>query len=64
MIVCQKWYGLNVQENKWQSGDIYQHTTQCNENLMPTDEEIHQEILDYLERYGYDTSSLLKTGQE
>ncbi|MFL7868669.1 MAG: sulfatase-like hydrolase/transferase, partial [Anaerolineales bacterium] len=58
VIVCQKWYMLNVQENKWTTGKIYQHTTQCEEDLLPPDEEIHQEILNYLEKYGYDTSSL------
>ena len=58
VIVCQKWYMLNVQENKWTTGNIYQHTTQCEKDLLPLDEEIHQEILDYLEKYGYDISSL------
>jgi len=58
VIVCQKWYALNVQENKWNSGDIYQHTTQCEEDRLPPDDEIHQDILDYLEKHGYDISSL------
>ena len=57
VIVCQKWYRLNVQEDKWQSGEIYNHTTYCDEALLPTDHEIQQEILNYLERYGYDISS-------
>ena len=58
VIVCQKWYALNVQVNKWNSGDVYQHTTHCEEDHLPSDDEIHQEILDYLEKHGYDISSL------
>jgi arylsulfatase A-like enzyme len=58
VIVCQKWYSLNVQENKWKSGNIYQHTAPCEDNFLPSDDEVHQEILDYLEKYGYDVSSI------
>jgi arylsulfatase A-like enzyme len=58
MIVCQKWYRLNVQENTWNSGNIYQHTSQCEKGLLPSDAEVRQEILDYLKKYGYDISSL------
>jgi len=58
VIVCQKWYTLNVQENVWKSGNIYQHTTQCEEDLLPSEAEVHQKILDYLAKYGYDVSSL------
>jgi len=58
VIVCQKWYALNVQENSWRSGNIYQHTTQCGKGLIPSEEKVRQEMLDYLERYGYDVSSL------
>ena len=58
IIVCQKWYALNVQENKFTSGHIFQHTTQCEKNLLPSDSDVRQEILDTLESYGYDISSL------
>jgi len=58
VIVCQKWYRLNVQENKWQSEFIYQHSAYCDKKLLPTEQEIHQEILDYLEQHGYDIRSL------
>jgi arylsulfatase A-like enzyme len=58
VIVCQKWYALNVQENTWNSGNIYKHTAKCNEAILPPKSEIRQEILDYLERYSYDISSL------
>lgn len=58
VIVCHKWYALNVQENKWRSGDIYKHTAKCDEELLPFDTEVRQEILNYLENYGYNVSLL------
>ena len=60
MIVCQKWYSLNVQENEWKSGDIFQYTGQCEKDLLLSDDEARQEILDYLEKYGYETSTIRK----
>jgi arylsulfatase A-like enzyme len=58
IIVCQKWYYLNVQENEWKSGLISRHTSNCDDDLLLPDEEIHQRILNYLEEYKYDVSSL------
>ena len=57
-IVCQKYYELNVQENKLTVTDLVGHTAPCDPQLLPPQEEIRAEILDYLERYGYDVSSL------
>ena len=58
VIVCQKWYALNVQENSWQSGVITGHTTECDLTLLPPAKEVRQMMLDYLEKYNYDISSL------
>ena len=58
MIVCQKWYALNVQENKWTSGKINGHTNPCPNELLPSDDEIRLEIWKYLEAHEYDISSL------
>jgi hypothetical protein len=58
VIICQKWYALNVQEKTWKSNNINGHTAPCANNLLPTDDEVRQTILDYLERYNYDISSL------
>jgi arylsulfatase A-like enzyme len=58
VLVCQKWYALNVQENKFYTGTVARHTFKCNADRLPPDDEIHQKILDYLERYGYDIRSL------
>jgi hypothetical protein len=57
-IVCQKYYELNVQENKFTVTDLIGHTAPCEPQILPPQEEIRAEILDYLERYGYDVSSL------
>ncbi len=56
--VCQKSYSLNVQDNTWNAGIPAGYTSPCAKTLLPSEEEIRQTILDYLEKYGYDISSL------
>ena len=58
VIVCQKWYRLNVRKNIFESGMITGHTAKCDESLLPPDAQVHQRILEYLEKYGYDISSI------
>jgi arylsulfatase A-like enzyme len=58
VIVCQKWYVLNVREDTWRTGMINGHTAKCAEDTLPSEDEVHQTILEYLEKYNYDTSSL------
>ena len=58
VIVCHKWYALNVQDNEWKSGVVSRHSVRCDSDLLPSDEDIHQMILDYLEEHGYDVSTL------
>jgi arylsulfatase A-like enzyme len=58
VIVCHKWYLLNVQENTWKSGMVSNHTSKCDDKELPSDEQVRQRILDYLEEQGYYTSSL------
>ena len=58
VIVCHKWYALNVRKNIFDSGTIPGHTARCDENLLPPGDLVHQRILKYLEKHGYDTDSL------
>ena len=58
LIVCQKWYALNVRRNIFDSGDISGHTSKCDQNRLPSGEQVRQRILEYLEKGGYDISSL------
>ncbi|HET9912985.1 MAG TPA: sulfatase-like hydrolase/transferase [Anaerolineales bacterium] len=58
VIVCHKWYALNVRKNIFDSGTITGHTARCDENLLPPGELVHQRILKYLQKHGYDTDSL------
>lgn len=58
VIVCHKWYALNVQENTWTSGNVYRHTAKCEENLLPSEAEVRGKILDYLRTHGFDISSI------
>jgi len=58
VIVCQKWYALNVQENTFATGTARGHTAQCATDQLPPNDKIHEEIINYLEQYEYDVSSL------
>lgn len=58
VLVCQKWYILNVQDLEWKTGDVVGHTAPCDPSLLPPDEQVRQEIVEYLEKYGYDASVL------
>jgi arylsulfatase A-like enzyme len=58
VIVCQKWYVWNVQDNEWKTGEIKGHTAECDPNLLPSDDVIRQKMLEYLKKYKYDTTSL------
>jgi glucan phosphoethanolaminetransferase (alkaline phosphatase superfamily) len=57
-IVCQRSFELNVQENTFMVKNVTGHTAPCDERSLPLEEEIRAEIVAYLERYGYDVSSL------
>lgn len=58
VLVCQKWYVLNVQDLEWKTGEVFGHTAPCNPSLLPPEEQVRQEIVEYLEKYGYDVSVL------
>jgi arylsulfatase A-like enzyme len=58
VIVCHKWFTLNVKENTFKAGVISRRTTHCDENLLPSKWQVHQTILEYLEKNRYDTRSL------
>lgn len=58
ILICQKWYVWNVQDNEFKTGEVKSHTAKCDPTLLPTDDEIRQKMLDYLKQYNYDTSSL------
>lgn len=58
IIVCQKWFSLNVQDNITKTGNITNHTAPCDIASLPSDDVLHQKILAYLEQHGYDTSTI------
>lgn len=57
-VVCQKYYALNVQENKFEVGTVAGYTSPCDNKSLPRQDDIRAEIVAYLERHGYDVSSL------
>jgi arylsulfatase A-like enzyme len=58
IIVCQKYYELNVQDNKLTVKTVTGHTAPCEPQFLPLEEDIRAEIVAYLESNGYDVSSL------
>jgi len=58
VIICERWFELNVQENAWRSGIVSRSTSKCESGLVPEEEQIRQRILEYLQEHGYDISSL------
>jgi hypothetical protein len=60
LIVCHRWYALNVRRNTFDSSAVAGHTSGCAEDTLPSDAEARQKILEYLQQHGYSTSSLEK----
>jgi len=58
LIVCNRWYELDLRTYAFDSGTIAEHTDPCTENEYPNQEEIMQFIISFLEKQGYDVSSL------
>jgi len=58
VLVCQQWYQLNVQENKLDTGLVSGHTSKCSQDLLPSKDDVRQTILEYLQKHGYDITSL------
>ena len=56
VIVCHKWYSLNVQENIWKSDDIDGHTAPCDASLLPSEDAMREKFVEYLRGYEYDVS--------
>ncbi len=57
-LVCQKWYVLNAQDIEWKTGEVVGHTAPCDPSSLPPEDQVRQEIVEYLEKYGYDVSVL------
>jgi arylsulfatase A-like enzyme len=58
LIVCQKWYSLNVQENIEASGFIRGYTAPCGKDKLPSDSRLREMVLEYLAAHGYDIGPL------
>ncbi len=61
VIVCQKWFQLNVQQNKLSEGTVSNYdyfSPACTEDEMLDAEIARQKVVEYLEAHGYDTGSL------
>lgn len=56
--VCQKWYLLNLTNFEWVSGEIQGHTAPCGDDVLPKPEAIQAQMLDRLEKDGFDITSI------
>ena len=61
VVICQKWYRLDLVRSEWVYGEIHGHTAPCEKRTMPTFEQIQAEVLDHLAANGFDTTSLQQT---
>jgi arylsulfatase A-like enzyme len=57
LIVCKKWYSLDLRNPSLLYGDVSDSTANCNEDDIPTPEQAQKLILVQLTDDGYDTSS-------
>jgi len=57
-IVCQGWYQLNVQENRWRSGTFNNYASECDPDQVPTEEMARELIIEYLVQHGYEVDTL------
>ena len=58
MIVCDQFYEVNLNENKWVQGQVIDHTAPCDPTTLPTLEEAKTEIIEHLVERDFDVSSL------
>jgi len=58
-VVCQQWYQFNVQEHRSRSGAFDDSSSICEADQFPTDEELHEMIIQYLDQHGYEVDSLV-----
>lgn len=58
IVVCQKWYRIDLINYVWGVGEIAGHTSPCEEETMPTMEEVQKEMLQHLMMNRFDINSL------
>jgi hypothetical protein len=58
VLICGRWYGLDLPSNEMYIGDSVGHTAPCAANDMPSEAEARRIITNHLEKAGFDVSSL------
>ena len=59
VVICHQWYRLNLTNQTWESGEIYGHTSPCEEKSMPATGQVQSELLQHLSTNGFDVTSLV-----
>jgi len=57
LIYCQKWFKLDLPKMSWESG-IIEGSATCSPSSEINDEQAFQQIVEHLQTYGFDVSSL------
>ena len=58
VILCNRIYNLDLQEDVFSMGDIGDHSMPCEADQFPSAGDVHQDLLQHLEAAGYDVSGL------
>ncbi len=58
VVVCNRWYELNLRTQEWIGWIVEQHTAPCAESDLPDEAAIRQSIIEFLDSQGYDVSTL------
>jgi len=61
MVICQRWYAVDTTALTWQIETIPGYPTPCEDNVLPSDRQAQQMLLDQLRADGFDVSSLKAT---
>ena len=57
-IICHQWYRLNLVNQAWEYGEIFGHTSPCDESSMPTIDQVQAELIQHLMVNGFNINSL------
>ena len=58
MVICQNWYSLDTTSFAWQTQTIDAYPTPCKADILPSDQQARQIMLDQLKKNGFDTTTL------
>lgn len=58
MVICNRWYEVNLRTNRWHNGIIKYYLGQCDPSTIPPVEKVKREMISHLASKGFDVSPL------